>query len=92
MDRHKYDIIVVSEHENEGIPNIHDELAELMRTKRYAYVKVDADRDWVNWQFVGTLPEGKKFPQDYMDVRDYLFKKGFEMTLAYSGASQFQKA
>lgn len=94
MDRTNFNMIVVSENENKGIANINDELAELVRTNGYAYVKVDADRDWVNWQFVGSLRwwERGKAPQDFIAVRDFLVRKGFEMTLTYWGARHFQKA
>ncbi|KAK9438722.1 hypothetical protein VB005_06870 [Metarhizium brunneum] len=86
-----FDMIVFAEHEKEGIANIHDELAELVRTNRYAYKKVEVDGDCVNWHFTGTLPEGEEFPQDYMDVRDYLVNKGFTMRLTNWGAPYFRK-
>ncbi|EXV03179.1 hypothetical protein X797_004300 [Metarhizium robertsii] len=75
MGRDDLDMIVFSEHEKEGIANINDELAELVRTSGYAYEKAEEDDYFVNWHFTGTLPEGEEFPQDYMDPQLHAVRK-----------------
>ncbi|KAF5125197.1 hypothetical protein E5D57_009884 [Metarhizium anisopliae] len=89
MSGENFDIMVVAN--DEDFASFAAELAKLIRTYKHAYKKVNEGRGWVKWHFTGTVAEGGVFPQDYMDVHNYLVGEGFEITRTDRGERCFEK-
>lgn len=84
-----FDVIVACK--GGDIASVDAGLAELVRTKGYAYKKVDEGGGWVKWHFTGTVAKGELSPWDYMMVQEYLVGKGCKEMLTPWGAYRFEK-
>lgn len=49
-------------------------------------------RDWVNMAFTGTNENAEMPPQEYMDLHDFLMKRGFVQRFSYWGSRRFEKS
>ncbi|KAM0255713.1 hypothetical protein ACHAQJ_005467 [Trichoderma viride] len=66
-----------------------DELVnELRRVEGYRIRK--EGRDWVHMAFIGKEDSGI-FPQEYMNLHDYLVIRGFVQGTTYWGSRRFEK-